>query len=92
MAKTTVWVKTRGSRGSGTSVHIHTDPACHALTLANSVKQTTREKLPDDWPDCSRCAEPPLRSGGVSHGEDPQARRKHLQQLEVDQLEVFTTP
>lgn len=88
MRENIVWVKTRGNPGSGSSIHIHTNPECHALELAHSVQRADREELPTEWPDCALCTTDPADHGGVPSGIDPQARRRHLQELDPEDLDL----
>lgn len=81
----TVWIKKRGARGTGTSVHVHTDPDCIKLQQAAAIKETRRVHLPDDWPECSVC-NGTAATGGVPQGKNTQARRELLQQTDPDEV------
>ncbi|MBX0296855.1 hypothetical protein [Haloarcula nitratireducens] len=85
MSSETVWIKKRGPVGVGTTIHIHTDPDCQPLQQATEIRETTREKLPDHWPDCSLCAGT-AATGGVPEGESTHTRRDRLEELDPDDL------
>jgi len=85
-----VWVKSRGRSGSGSSITIHTDPGCEALKKANAVSQKARNQVPDDWPECPLCGSEYRSAGGVPEGEDPQALRTKLLETDPDAIGFYS--
>ena len=77
-------VHVRSHRGGAQSRVVHTDADCHQLAAATHTRTLTASRLHGDIPICRDFAG--IADRGSSPGEDPQATRKALLEMDADDL------